>query len=80
MPPEVEKLRKMPVLLEVCPKCGTTPFEPFMRGQVQRSALWHPLSWLSWLWSAFELDPWPRYALICRVCKEVVGWEGCPDV
>lgn len=75
MPPEVEKLRNMPVLLEVCPKCGTTPFEPFMRGQVQRSALWHPLSWL---WATLHWNPWPYCAVICRVCKEIVGWEGVP--
>lgn len=50
--------------IEKCPKCGAEPFDPFLRGQVQR----RKFKWFLW-------DPWPYCALICWNCKEIVGYE-----
>jgi hypothetical protein len=50
-----------------CPRCGDQPFDPFMRGQVQRS----PRSLFSWPPFRYR-----RYcALICWACKNIVGYE-----
>jgi hypothetical protein len=73
MPIEFTLLKDAPVPLSQCPKCGASPFSPFMRGQVQRSK-W---SW-DWLVSVFTRRPFAYCALICRHCKEVVGYES-PD-
>jgi hypothetical protein len=64
MPIEAALLRDKIVHLDTCPKCGAV-FEPFLRGQVQRS----PRRWI------FFGKPRPYCALICRVCKEIVGYE-----
>lgn len=63
MPIECTQLDAERCKLKQCPKCGAG-FNPFMRGQVQRSK--------RFLWVL-----WPRdyCALICHACKEVVGWE-----
>jgi hypothetical protein len=68
MPIEYGLLKNAPVPLQACPKCCYRPFEPFLRGLVQRS----PIGW-RWAW-----PPWfqrPYCALICWACKEIVGWE-----
>jgi hypothetical protein len=67
VPIECDLLKDAAVPLRNCPKCAA-PFEPFLRGQVQRS----PIGW-RWGW-----PPWyhrPYCALICWACKEIVGWE-----
>ncbi len=46
-----------------CPRCGEF-FEPFLRRQVQRSKRWF-----------FVGRRRPYCALICRSCKEIVGYE-----
>ena len=60
MPKEFELLSKRPPALQQCPRCRD--FYPgFMRGQVQST--WRRLLGL-------------RYcAVICHICKEIVGWE-----
>lgn len=63
MPIEVYLLRDAPEPLETCPKCGK-PFESFMRGMVQRPT--------RWLWIGPRR---PYCAVICRACKEIVGYE-----
>lgn len=40
MPIEFSLLRNQPVPLASCPKCYATPFDPFMRGSVQRPKRW----------------------------------------
>lgn len=48
-----------------CPRCGATPFDQFLPGFVTR-------------WGRVWWAPWRRrapYAVICRACKAVVGWE-----
>lgn len=63
MPIECILLEGRGVSLANCPKCEA-PFEPFLRGQIQRSRR-------KWL-----IGPKRHYcALICRGCKEIVGWE-----
>lgn len=55
-----------------CPHCGADPFETFMLGQVCRSNyLWHRcVAWISGLSK-------PGYwAVICRRCKNIVGYTG----
>lgn len=64
MPIECALLRGQPVPIEKCPKCGAEPFDPFLRGQVQR----RKFKWFLW-------GPWPYCALICWNCKEIVGYE-----
>jgi ribosomal protein L34E len=67
MPIEITQLEHRAERLTHCPKCGK-PFEAFLRGQVQR---W-PRRWL--------IGPWrPHCALICRACKDIVGYEGIGD-
>lgn len=63
MPIESAQLEGKPSKLTNCPKCDA-PFEPFLRGQVQRSAR-------KWIIGPRQ----PYCALICRACKEIVGFE-----
>lgn len=66
MPKEYERLRKLPTPFFNCPKCHKE-FEPFLRGLVQRAKRW------------FWIGPRRDYcALICRSCKQIVGWETPP--
>lgn len=60
MPIECCLLQNQPVNLVRCPNCGEV-FEPFMRGQVQSA------------WRHFWGRPY--CCLICRACKEIVGYE-----
>ena len=54
-----------------CPKCGAEPFDQFLPRQVVRD--WWPLkSWFVWYFLNRELT---RFAVICRGCKEIVGYE-----
>ena len=69
MPIEAALLDGAPVPLGYCPKCYAAPFRPFMRGQVQRGML---RVWLARLLSNREEG---YCALICRECKEIVGYE-----
>lgn len=64
MPMEAMWLQGAPLPFDRCPKCGCL-FEPFLRGQVQRL----PVRW----WWPFKLRDY--CALICRSCKEIVGYE-----
>lgn len=64
MPIECTQLDGAPERLDYCPKCHE-PFEAFLRGQVQR---W-PRKW-------FIGPSRPHCALICRACKDIVGYEG----
>jgi hypothetical protein len=64
MPIEFSLLRNQPVLLASCPKCYATPFEPFLRGNVQRPK--------RWCYIGKKQD---YCALICSSCKEIVGYE-----
>lgn len=67
-PIEAELLRGATSPLAACPECGVAPFDPFLRGQVQR----HPWPW----WDIFNLTtPRPYCALICWKCKDIVGYE-----
>jgi hypothetical protein len=69
MPIESLLLRDKPVKFLRCPKCGDEPFEPFLRGQVQRTQ--HKY---------LGFGPRQDYcALICWKCKEVVGYESPPS-
>jgi len=65
MPIEVIQLEEMPEPFQFCPDCGA-PFESFLRGQVQR--LKRP-----WYWPFGPVRPY--CAIICRDCKEIVGYE-----
>lgn len=64
MPVEVALLAAEAVQFGRCPRCDE-PFYPFMRGEVQRSAR----PW--WLFGRRR----DYCALICRACKDIVGWE-----
>ena len=64
MPIEFAVLQHQPVPLEKCPRCGVEPFDPFLRGQVQR-----------WKWSLLTLSIRPYCTIICSSCKEIVGHE-----
>lgn len=67
MPIEYTLLKDQPCKIKTCPNCGK-PFEPFLRGQVQR-----PRRWLGFL------GPKRDYcALICAECMEIVGHESPP--
>jgi hypothetical protein len=60
-------LQNAPPPFKKCPKCDAD-FEPFLRGMVQRS----PWPW----WNILSIgDARPYCALICRACKEIVGYE-----
>jgi len=60
MPIETVLLRQAPLPLQFCPKCRRR-FEPFMRGEVQ--SFWR------------RLFGRPYCCVICRMCKEIVGYE-----
>jgi predicted nucleic-acid-binding Zn-ribbon protein len=55
-----------------CPKCGAEPFDPFLRGQVQRGACGMRLK-KTFPWIEFYEQPY--CAVICWKCKEIVGYE-----
>lgn len=76
MPKETVHLEKIPVPLPYCPHCKANPFKPFARGQVHRSAMAHPLSWLK---ARLLGRPWPYCAVICGECHETVGYEVVPN-
>ena len=61
MPKEYVLLKHKGSPISSCPKCGASPFIPFMRGQVQNSL------------RAFFGRPY--CCLICSKCKEIVGYE-----
>lgn len=61
MPVEYSLLKDRAVPIGFCPKCGTIPFRPFLRGDIQSQ-------WRKWLRR-------PYCCLICTVCKEIVGYE-----
>jgi hypothetical protein len=48
-----------------CPRCGTRPLVTFLRGTVVRPKR-------AWYW---PFKARPQYAVICRGCKEIVGYE-----
>lgn len=58
--------------LDTCPNCGK-PFEHFhIAGGVYRSGF------RAWIRSTFL--GWPvQFCLICRACKEIVGYEPSDD-
>ena len=60
MPIECLLLSKAREVREYCPKCGAR-FEGFLRGMVH--SFWK------------RLFNKPYCAVICRTCKEIVGWE-----
>jgi len=70
MPVEAILLQAQWIPFRECPKCGAAPFEPFLRGQIQRGLFGQ-------LWAWMRGDPnWRGYcALICSACKETVGYE-----
>lgn len=65
-------LHSAPIPVSFCPKCLATPFEPFLRGQIQRARR------TLFSWPPFKLRPY--CTLICRACKKIVGHEMPPDV
>lgn len=69
-PIEATNLEGAKVPFEMCPRCGAYPFEPFLRGQVQRD-VFSPWRALLRLFGKTR----PHCAVICRGCKEIVGWE-----
>lgn len=72
MPLEAITLALKPAPLLECPSCGARPFEPFMRGQVQRTG-W---SLLVERFRAWRQKREVEYcAVICHACKEIVGYE-----
>jgi hypothetical protein len=65
MPIEYILLQGAPVSVNKCPACGAQPFEPFLRGMVQRGKKKY-----------IFFGPKRDYcALICSSCKELVGYE-----
>lgn len=69
MPIEFIQLQDVPPPLDACPRCKAVPFEPFLRGQVQRPKR-------RWWWPFGAIRDY--CAVICWSCKEIVGWEA-PD-
>ncbi len=70
MPREATDLQNARVPIPRCPECGVRPFEPFMRGMVQRGLFGQLFAWLR------REEDWRRYcALICWSCKKIVGYE-----
>ena len=65
MPIEALLLEGKPTPFVACPKCGKS-FDPFLRGQVARFD-----------WFGLRKRIW---CLICRQCKEIVGYEDAPRV
>lgn len=64
MPIEVVTRAGEPAIFEKCPNCGAEPFEPFLRFQVARR-----------VYKYFVFGKWPFFAVICRDCKDIVGYE-----
>jgi len=64
MPIEYTVLQEAPCPLAFCPACGDMPFDPMMRGMVQRSRF-------KWIIGPTQ----PYCALICSKCKRLVCWE-----
>ena len=52
-------------IITQCPRCQRKPFEYFLRGQVVRPK--------RFLWFLGPIRPY--CAIICRNCKNVVGYE-----
>jgi hypothetical protein len=63
------RLDGAPTGIETCPNCGAA-FEPFLRGQVARD-MRSPWRYILGLLGRRR----PALALICRRCKEIVGYE-----
>ena len=63
MPVETKLFMNIPLSDIKCPRCGVSS-NGFMRGYVQRSRRFAYV-----LWSR------PYCAIICHVCKDVIGWE-----
>lgn len=63
MPVEYGLLKYAPVPHTTCPACNV-PFEPFLRGMIQRSRR----KW-GFLWRQ------PYCCVICAACKDIVGYE-----
>lgn len=74
MPIEYTLLKDEPSPFRFCPMCGAYPFQPFMRGQVQRAGWYAPWDWLVAKWNKM---PFAYCAVICSTCHEIVGHE-CP--
>jgi uncharacterized CHY-type Zn-finger protein len=53
-----------------CPVCAAYPVDFLCRGQVAR--FFNPLTWL---WRALREKPYPTHCVICRDCKEIIGYE-----
>jgi hypothetical protein len=70
VPVESLILEGQPVPFTRCPKCAAR-FRPFMRGQVQRRPWRIVLAW----WPPIRIVERPYCALICAVCKRIVGYE-----
>ncbi len=70
MPIEVLTRAGEPAPLSKCPKCGASPFEPFLRFQVARDVF---SPWRALLAALGRGRP--AFAVICRGCKEIVGYE-----
>lgn len=68
MPIESVLIGPVPPPLARCPNCGAEPFDPFLRGMVSRPRR----RW--WIFGRRR----PPWALICRVCKEIVDYEEIP--
>lgn len=65
MPIEVNLLKNQPPMFKECPLCEAEPFEPFLRGTIQRGKR-----------TLFGLGKPRAYcAVICSECKEIVGYE-----
>jgi hypothetical protein len=73
VPAEVRALHGAPVPIERCPRCEAEPFDPWLRGQVQRERYpwWARL--LPRRWRARYARPY--CSLICAECKQLVGHE-----
>jgi hypothetical protein len=67
MPIEYRAFMNLPLSDIRCPRCGVSS-NGFMRGQVQRSKR-----------LAYVLWRRPYCAIICHVCKDIIGWESPED-
>lgn len=65
MPWECIILDRKPESLIECPNCGTSPFESFMRGHVQRPQR-------KWIFCGRKR---PYCCVICSECKKIVAYE-----
>ena len=68
MPPECDLFRYEPEPFEVCPKCGSAPFQSVKRGWIQR-----PKRFLWILWKQ------PYCAIVCSICGCLIGHEYPPE-